>query len=220
MKAAIPFALWPLLAAAIGSCVFGSTPVYAQSDDSAFEISLAYGRNQDPIAFVDQFAAGLRLAGLREIRIDSRPDTQPDLGVTAGGTVGRFVLVFSEFMYNDLGEGHVSARVPFAATRNTFTVQMHLFEWTTGARVLFPTGAWRVRPYVGGGLGYAWAHIRGDAQGVSSESTSANDLIYHGDVGARVFLNRRVAIAPEFRYVKLPDWSFYRVLVSAVFRAG
>jgi hypothetical protein len=220
MKAAIRFALWPALAAAIGSGVLASTPVYAQStDESGFEISLTYGRNQDPISFVEQFAAGLRLAGLREIRIDGRPDTQPDLGVTAGGTVGRYVLVSSEFMYNDLGQAQVSARVPFVATRTNFTVRMRLFEWTSGARVLFPTGAWRVRPYVGGGLGNAWAHISGEAQGVSSQSTSTRDLIYHGDVGARVFLTRHVGIAPEFRYVKLPDWSFYRVLVSAVFRA-
>jgi hypothetical protein len=73
MKTAVPFALWPALAAAIRFGAFASAPVYLQStDESAFEISSTYGRNQDPISFVEPFATGLR-------------------------TVGRYALVFSEF---------------------------------------------------------------------------------------------------------------------------
>lgn len=193
-------------------------PAAAQPvDDGGFEVALTYGRNRDRVLFHEPFAEGLRIAGIRDLRVDRLPDTQQIVGVTAGNSVGKHVLVYSEFAYNDLGNTHVSGRVPFA-NRATFRTQVKFFEWTSGARLQLPTGTWRVRPYVGSGVGTLWAQFTGDAEGIAGESLTATDFLYHGEVGVRLFVTRRFGVAPELRIVGIPDETFYRGLVNLIFR--
>jgi hypothetical protein len=198
-----------------------SRPLAAQpSSDEVFEFSLSYGTTRNLLSLTEPFADGLRLVGYRDVRIERRPSRQRDIGVTTAAAVTRYLLVFSEFLYNDLGQSQITGRFA-SAGRASFSVRARLFEWTTGARVQFPCGTWRVRPYAGGGAGTVWMTIRGRGAGgdvVVSDSSTAYDLTYHFDAGVRVFATKRVGIAPEFRVVNMPDDRFYRVLVSAVFR--
>lgn len=131
-------------------------------------------------------------------------------------------MLFNELLYSGDGESRLSGRFG-SQPRASFTVSARTFEWTSGARVQFPAGTWRVRPYAGGGVGVAWTTIRGSGAGgdvVVTDSVTAHDLTYHVDAGVRLFLTRVFGIAPEFRLVNIPDDRFYRVLVSGVIRFG
>ena len=196
-----------------------TTPVHAQPPDgSGFELSLSYGRNRSRVLVEEPFMEGLRLAGLRDVRVDSRPDSQQNFGISASGILWNHLLLFTELLYNDLGNTQISGRLPFVAPRATFTGRVRFYEWTSGLRVQLPTGTWRVRPFIGGGAGTVWAHIAAAAEGVPTGSEMANDPLYHGEVGVRVFLTPHVGIAPEFRVVKIPEATFHRVLFNTVFR--
>jgi hypothetical protein len=196
-----------------------AAPGYAQpADPAGFELALSYGRNRDRVLVEEPFMEGLRLAGLRDLRVDSRPDTQETFGVSATGVAWNHLLFFTELLYNDLGSTRVSGRVPFVASRAAFTARVQFYEWTSGLRLQLPTGTWRVRPFIGGGAGTVWARIAGDADGGFTASETAHDPIYHGEVGVRVFITPHVGIAPEFRLVQIPEATFHRVLVNTVFR--
>jgi hypothetical protein len=184
--------------------------------DKRLEITVAYGTNRDLFSTAEVFAAGLRLGGLRDVRIDSEPTDQRSIAIAASGSVGRYVLPFSEFLYNDLGQSRVSGRAGFLPRAN-FTVRTQLFEWTSGVHVQVPVGTWRVRPYVGGGAGLVRARI--DSESPAGNLTmSAGDFTYHADLGVKLLVSRAFAIAPEFRVVQIPDDTYYRVLLGAVFR--
>jgi hypothetical protein len=195
----------------------GPRDASAQSPpDQRFELTVAYGTNRDLFSTADAFAAGLRLAGLRDVRIDNEPADQRSIAIAASGSIGRYVLPFSEFLYNDLGQSRVSGRAGFLPRAN-FTLRTQLFEWTSGVHLQVPAGTWRVRPYVGGGAGLVRARIDSDSQ-AGSLTMSAGDFTYHADLGVKLLVSRAFAIAPEFRVVEIPDDTYYRVLVGAVFR--
>jgi hypothetical protein len=188
------------------------------SQDGSVEIGLSYGKNREPISFAQPIAEGLRLAGFRDVRVDGRTINQQTLGFNLASHLSRYVRIFSEFMYNDLGETRLSGRVPFTAVRANFVARMKYYEWTVGPHVQLPTGTWRVRPYLGGGAGFLLTRISGEAEGISAAVGRANDFTYHLDLGVRMFMTPEFGFAPEFRFVNLPDESFQRVLINAVFR--
>ena len=211
-----------LVAALTFALLVGTHHAAAQSrQDTGVEVSLIYGQNRDVVSMAEPAAAGLRLAGYRDLRIESEATHQHNIGLNVAGRVSRYLLVFSEFMYNDLGESRISGRALFLP-RADFTFRRQLFEWTSGARVVVPTGASRVQPYFGGGVGTLWAMLDGEghmAGGPSVKDTeTASDLTYHLGVGVRVFATSAFGVAPEFRVVQIPDETYYRVLINAIFR--
>src|SRR6185295_6181190 len=66
--------------------------------DQRFELTVGYGTNRDLISLAEPFAAGLRIGGIRDVRIDREPADQRSILVNAGGAIGRFVVAFSEFL--------------------------------------------------------------------------------------------------------------------------
>lgn len=212
--------------------VRAAPPAQVSSVDTGVEISAIYGANKAfPLSPVEPFAQGLVLGGLRSVRIDAESNRQRVIGVNVAGQPSRFVLVFTEVLYHDFGESRVSGvvllgstlsggrRVSVFSPRQTITYRPTLLEWTSGIRVPFPAGTWRVRPYVAGGAGLL--SLKQEATGAeTSLSERTNDFTYHVDVGTRVFVTGWFGVAPEFRIVHIPDGTFYRVLVNAVFRVG
>jgi opacity protein-like surface antigen len=187
------------------------------SPTGGFYVTALYGTNRDLFSLTQPFTQGLALAGFRELRIDFEPAAdQAVFGVGAAGHVARFVVVSTEFLYSDLGESQVSGRVGFSPRVN-FAFHPRLFEWTSGVRAQVPAGSWRVRPYVGAGAGLVRLNLSAEGAGTSL-SDHTNDLVYHFDFGAQVFLARTFGVGPEFRTVRLPDGTFYRILIGAIFR--
>lgn len=184
--------------------------------DGRFELTVGYGTNRDLISLAEPFATGLRIGGIRDVRIDREPAAQRSILVNAGGAVGRYLVAFSEFLYNDLGESRVSGRVGFLP-RTTFTMRTQFFEWTSGVHVQVPAGTWRVRPYFGGGAGIVRTKMDSESP-AGSVSLSGDDFTYHADLGVKLLVTNSFAVAPEFRVVQIPDDTYYRVLVGAVFR--
>jgi hypothetical protein len=76
-----------------------------------------------------------------------------------------------------------------------------------------------VRPYLGGGAGLMRGVIDFTYTGGSLKQTT-NDFQYHIDAGIRVLLTRHLGVATEFRSVQIPDLSFYRILVGALFKVN
>jgi hypothetical protein len=197
------------------------------SGQHAVEIAPIFGANRAfPFSFTEAFAEGLTLGGLGLVRIDAEPDDQRVMGLNVAGHVSRFVLVFTEVLYNDFGESQLSGATFLGISRTgqflfsprvSIAYRPTLLDWTGGVRVQFPTGSWRVRPYVAGGAGLVSLKQESHAEEISlSERT--NDLTYHVDVGVRVFVTRWLGFAPEFRVVRIPDDTFYRALIGTVFR--
>jgi hypothetical protein len=184
--------------------------------DQRFELTVGYGTNRDLFSLAQPFATGLTLAGIRDVRIDREPADQRNILIGAAGAINRYVLAFSEFLYNDLGESRVSGRVGLRP-RTDFTMRTQFFEWTSGVHVQVPAGTWRVRPYFGGGAGIVRTKMdSGSAAG--SLSMSGDDFTYHVDLGVKLLVTDFFAVAPEFRVVQVPDDTYYRVLAGATFR--
>ena len=127
------------------------------------------------------------------------------------------MLAFTEFVYDDLGESRFSGRFELSPRIN-ITFRPTLLDWTSGIRVQFPVDSWRVRPYLAAGGGIAHLKRKADGGAWISVSDSSNHFTYHLDAGSRVFVTGWFGVAPEFRVVRIPDDTFYRVLISAVFR--
>jgi hypothetical protein len=176
---------------------------------------LFYGVNRGLFSLAEPFAQGLSLGGFREVRIDSEPTHQPIFGVNVGGHLGRYVLAFTEFLYNDLGDSLVSGR-PGLLPRVTVEIHPRWFEWTGGVRFQVPVSG-RVYPSLAAGIGVA--RLMTDASGASVVATSdLNDFTQWFGLSVRVFLGSSFGVAPEYRIVRIPDDTFHRLLVSAVFR--
>lgn len=180
------------------------------------EIAATYGVNRDLISFAEPFAIGLRLGGLRDVRIDNEPTHQRSIGINVAAHVSSYLLAFSEFIYNDFGESHFSGRVGFLPRMNV-VMRTRFYEWTGGMRVQFPAGSWRVRPYFGGGGGIVRVSFEADSP-VAEVNGNTDEFTYNLHTGVRIFAGHTFAIAPEFRVVQIPDDTVYRALVSAVFR--
>lgn len=214
--ARIGVALFTVAFGALTTC----PAAFAQDDGVGMELMFSYGTVRERVPPSGPFAEGLRAVGYRDIRLEGQPATPRDFGVNAAGSLSRYLVVFNELLYSDAGESRLSGRFGFLP-RASFGVRVRSFEWTSGARVQFPVGTWRVRPYAGGGAGVAWSKIRGSGRSgdvAVANSLTAHDLTYHLDAGARVFFTKVFGVAPEVRLVNIPDDRFYRVLVSGVIR--
>lgn len=219
-----------LLTALVCNLVWASHG-FAQSlsIDEGVEISAIYGANRAfPFSFTEAFALGVDLGGLSVVRIDAEPNNQRVIGANVAGHVSRFVLVFTEVLYNDFGESQVSGAELLGISRTgafilsprvTIAYRPTLLDWTSGIRVQFPAGTRRLRPYVAGGAGLLSLRQEATGSGFSLRERT-NDFTYHVDFGTRVFVTSWFGVAPEFRVVHIPDDTFYRVLISAVFRVG
>jgi hypothetical protein len=221
VPAILGLALWYALA--------GAPKAAAQTPpvDGGIEISPIVGANRAfPFSFTEAFAEGLRLGGLGLVRVDAETNSQRVVGANVASHVSRFVLVFTEVLYGDFGESQVSGATLLGVSRTgqfilsprvTIAYRPALLDWTGGVRVQFPTGAWRVRPYVAGGAGLLSLKQQAQGGGITLADRT-NDLTFHVDAGVRVFLAGWFGLAPEFRVVRIPDDTFYRVLISTVFR--
>lgn len=186
----------------------------APAPDRALEATVLYGVNRD-LSIADAAAQLLVDAGLADVRIDSEP-TQWNLGINIAGNPVKFLMIQTELLYNDLGESRVSALVT-PRTRASVNLRGKMFEWTAGARLQVPAGSWRVQPHFGASVGVTRLTSEVDTPGFSSED-DFTDVVYHFGIGTRLFFTRSFGVAPEFRFVRLPDVNFQRVLVGAVFR--
>jgi hypothetical protein len=188
--------------------------------DEGAQVVVFTGWNRDlPLAEV--IANDLRDLNFRDVRIDQPLSDQWMIGVQAAGHIGRYVLGFTELMFNDAGTATISGAVGPSIFSPRVSVGAHdrFVEWTGGMHVQFPAGIWRVRPYFGGAAGI----VREKSDFIFMNETevgNSNFFLYHIDAGVRVLATRNVGVSVEFRTVELPqpNVSFYRVLVGALFR--
>jgi hypothetical protein len=138
------------------ACLLWVSPSYAQppSIDEGAQFIVFTGANRD-LAVADFIANGMRSVGFEDVRSEADASGQWLIGLHAGVHIGRFVLGFTEVLYNELGESSASGRVGASTTlpRITIAAETRLVEWTGGLHVQVPVGTWRVRPYLGGGAG-------------------------------------------------------------------
>jgi hypothetical protein len=190
------------------------------SIDEGAQLIVFTGANRD-LTLGNLIAEGMRAEGFLDVRTESDAVDQWMIGLHAGVHIGRFVLGFTEVLFNDAGRSSASGRAgtsPFFP-RTTLEAHSRLVEWTGGLHVQVPVGTWRVRPYLGGGAGLMRGVIDFTYPGGSFRQTT-NDLQYHIEGGVRVLVTRQFGVSTEFRSVQIPDLSFYRILVGAVFKVN
>lgn len=127
------------------------------AQERGLEATVFTGTNRD-LSLAELAVDGLTTLGFREARVDSESTGDWVIGVNVAGEPSRFLLAFTELLYANFGEFRVSGRLGTAPPASLI-VRSHAFEWTAGVRGQFATGSWRVRPYVGGGIGVVRLHV-------------------------------------------------------------
>jgi hypothetical protein len=209
-----------LLALLAGTLLAEPASAQPPAIDEGAQFIVFTGTNRD-LSLGTSIAEGMRSAGFQDVRIESDASTQWLVGLHAGVHIGRFVLGFTEVLFNNTGRSSVSGRAgpSIFSPRATIEARTRLVELTGGLHVQLPVGTWRVRPYVGGGAGLMRGVIDFTLPSETIRQTT-NDVQYHIDAGVRIFATRHVGVSTEFRSVQVPDLSFYRVLIGAVFKVN
>jgi opacity protein-like surface antigen len=168
--------------------------------------------------------------GLNMLADDSGPvytdetsswSSDADTGFVLGGTVGttldrwaQGLRVEMEVSYrrNDLGGSYVTDPVVGLPDTGTIDGNLSTFAILANAWYEFDIGS-KMRPYIGGGVG--WARMRGDMVALTSSgtstTTSASDITESGfawqlGLGGRYEVSPGVDVGIGYRYFRGPDF--------------
>jgi opacity protein-like surface antigen len=139
-------------------------------------------------------------------------DTEWNVGGSVGVGIAENTLVKFEVMRTKVFSGTVNS------SGESIDIDVNITEFTGGVEYLVEVDG-PVVPFVGGalGVGRLSAGISGDVMGTPiSVGISDSEAIYNLGGGVRAYLNERVGIRPDFRWLRFSGESFWRATVGVV----
>lgn len=164
--------------------------------------------------FAVAFVQGLRVAGGRNITTDPGSSAKWLAGGHVGTSLGSRVFVTFDVLTSRIS--NPSFRGTVLVQSFTASLGLMLTEYLGGVQYIVRQG--RVAPYVAGGFGIARLSATVSGSIPTDISVNENDVATNFGGGVRLFTGSAWGVRPDFRIVRVPEETYFRVGVGVFYQ--